>query len=82
MNIYGIEECEPCNHGTRFSQGMYCFPLSRYISEDEVYSQPCGKFSVQPAVAPDREHPAVSEGKSAKQIQKGYQGYLRSHRGR
>ena len=32
--------------------------------------------------APDREHPAVSNGKSAKEIQKGYRGYLRAHRGR
>ena len=80
--MYGIEECELCKHGTRFSQGIYCFTISRYISENEAYSKPCRKFSVQQAVAPDREHPAVSEGKSAKQIQKGYQGYLRSHRGR
>jgi len=30
----------------------------------------------------DHEHPAVSEGKSAKEIQKGYADYLRAHRGR
>lgn len=38
--------------------------------------------SVQPSDPPDHEHPAVSEGKSAKEIQKGYSDYLRSHRGR
>lgn len=36
----------------------------------------------EPTTAPDREHPAVSEGKSAEEIQKGYRDYLRAHRGR
>ncbi|OEU68467.1 MAG: hypothetical protein BBJ57_07255 [Desulfobacterales bacterium PC51MH44] len=30
----------------------------------------------------DHEHPAVSEGKTAKEIQRGYSDYLRAHRGR
>ena len=33
-------------------------------------------------IDPDPEHPAVSNGKSAKEIQKGYRDYLRAHRGR
>lgn len=47
--MYQIEECEACQHGTRFPQGMYCFTLKRYISEDEAYPNPCGKFSFQQA---------------------------------
>ncbi len=53
MAVYGTEECEPCKHGTRFPQGMFCFDLGRYISEDGVYSKSCGKFSVQQANAAD-----------------------------
>ncbi|GAG56403.1 unnamed protein product [marine sediment metagenome] len=43
--MYAIEECEICEHGTRFPQGMYCFELGRYISESEAYPNPCRKFS-------------------------------------
>ncbi len=52
--MHGIEECEACQHGTIFAQGIYyCFTLDRYILETEVYSRPYVKFSVQQAVEAD-----------------------------
>ena len=42
-----IEECEACQAGTEFPEGMYCFTLHRYISKSESYPNPCGEFTIK-----------------------------------
>ena len=60
------------------STGATMWQSDRSKAEDEADR----RYVSQQANSQDREHPAISESKSAKEIQKGYSDYLRSHRGR
>jgi hypothetical protein len=52
MDTYGIEECEVCEYGMRFPQGMYCCRLHKYLVDNEVYSKSCGNFLSNKALNP------------------------------
>jgi len=67
---YGKNLCVPC------AEALY--RLEKYRKKISALSQAHYNQSLHF----DHEHPAVSNGKSAKEIQKGYSDYLRAHRGR